>query len=181
MLRYRRNLKNQSRELRKNMTDSERVLWSRLRRKQLLGVQFFRQKPIGPYIVDFYAAKGRLVIEVDGSQHMEGDQAARDWDRDEYLASEGLAVLRFDSREVIKETDAVVEVIYRVLSKRLKEEIPPAPPLEKGGIGDNFGPYAFSNRRFGARFFLVPPLEKGARGISYVTAQRKVCNTHDES
>ncbi len=81
----------------------------------------YRQKPIGPYIVDFYSAKGRLVVEVDGSQHMEDEQAERDWERDVYLESIGLVVLRFNSREVLKETDAVMEVIYRTLSERLKE------------------------------------------------------------
>ena len=53
------------------MTDSENVLWLRLRRKQLLGVQFYHQKPIGNYVVDFFAPRARLVVEVDGSQHME--------------------------------------------------------------------------------------------------------------
>ena len=71
MLRYNNRLKPKARDLRKNMTDSENVLWSRLRRKQLLGVQFYRQKPIGNYVVDFFAPRARLVVEVDGSQHME--------------------------------------------------------------------------------------------------------------
>ncbi len=64
-------LKGRARKLRKNMTDSEIVLWSRLRRKQLLDIQFYRQRPIGSYIVDFYAPKIKLVIEVDGSRHFE--------------------------------------------------------------------------------------------------------------
>ena len=77
VLRYKPYLKDKARELRKNMTDSKRVLWSRLRGKQLLGVQFYRQKPIGEYIVDFYALKAKLVVEVDGSQHTEGKQVAK--------------------------------------------------------------------------------------------------------
>jgi very-short-patch-repair endonuclease len=60
MLRYNGNLKNKARQLRKNLTDSENALWSRLRNKQLLGVQFYRQKPIGGYIVDLYAPKAKL-------------------------------------------------------------------------------------------------------------------------
>ena len=76
------------------MTDSERALWERLRRKQVLAVQFYRQKPIGNYIVDFYAPKAKIVVEVDGSQHMESEQAARDLQRDAFLASQGLRVLR---------------------------------------------------------------------------------------
>jgi very-short-patch-repair endonuclease len=118
--------------LRKDMTDSERVLWSRLRGKQLSGVQFYRQKPIGKYIADFFAPKTKLVVEVDGSQHFEGEQAEEDGQRDEYLASVGLRVLRFNSREVIEETDAVVEVIYRTVAEQLNREIPLDPPLRKG-------------------------------------------------
>ncbi len=65
MLRYNGNLKNKARQLRRNLTDSENALWSRLRNKQLLGVQFYRQKPIGGHIVDLYAPKPKLVIEID--------------------------------------------------------------------------------------------------------------------
>ena len=120
MLRYKANLKNKARQLRKNMTDSEHVLWSRLRGKQLLGVQFYRQRPIGEYIVDFFAPKTKLVVEVDGSQHMRTRQAEKDKHRDTHLAAVGLRVLRFNSREVLEETDAVVEVIYRTLAERLR-------------------------------------------------------------
>jgi len=73
MLRYDPNLIKFSRHLRKNLTDSESVLWLRLRRKQLAAVQFYRQKPIGKFIVDFYAPSVQLVVEVDGSQHKDGD------------------------------------------------------------------------------------------------------------
>ena len=119
MLRYKAYLKNKARHLRTNMTDSERVLWSRLRGKQLLSVQFYRQKPIGKYIVDFYAPRVKLVVEVDGSQHMEEKQAETDKHRDKYLASVGLKVLRFNSREILKQTDAVVQVIHRTMTERL--------------------------------------------------------------
>ena len=105
--------------MRNNMTDSERVLWSRLRGKQLLGVQFYRQKPIGEYIVDFYAPKTKLVVEVDGSQHMEEENVAKDKGRDEYLAENGLKVLRFNSRVVLAETDEVVGVIFYSMAERL--------------------------------------------------------------
>jgi len=115
------------------MTDSERVLLSRVRGKQLLGVQFYRQKPIGDYIVDFFAPRTKLVVEVDGSQHMQGDHATKDKRRDAYLASLGLRVLRFDSRQVLRETDAVVEVIFRTMATLLNQEIPPIPPFPRGG------------------------------------------------
>jgi len=121
MLRYKANLKQPSRLLRKKLTDSERVLWSHLRGKQLSGIQFYRQKPLGCYIVDFYAPQAKLVIEVDGSQHLEGPQAEQDRRRDEYLESVGLRVLRFNSREVLVETEAVVEAIHRVIGELTAE------------------------------------------------------------
>jgi very-short-patch-repair endonuclease len=83
--------------------------------KQLAGVQFYRQKPIGNYIVDFYAPKAKLVIEIDGSQHLEAPQVEKDRERDEYLGRVGLMVLRFNSRQVLKETEAVVELIYQTI------------------------------------------------------------------
>ena len=118
-LSYNSKLKEAARYLRKNMTESERELWSRLRGKQLLGVQFYRQKPIGNFIVDFFAPKAKLVVEVDGSQHAEEDHRSRDKHRDEYLASHGIKVLRFNSREVLNRTDSVVNSIYRYIGERL--------------------------------------------------------------
>ena len=149
MLCYRPTLKDRARQLRSNLTESESRLWSRLRGKQLLGVQFYRQKPIGNYVVDFFAPKAKLVIEVDGSQHRQADELHRDKTRDASFADLGLKVLRFNSREVMSETDAVVEVIYRRIAGFLNPEIPPSsfPPLEKG------------------HFSCIPPLEKGGRGI----------------
>jgi very-short-patch-repair endonuclease len=120
MLRYENHLKKSARKLRKNMTDSECVLWSRLRGKQLYGVQVYRQKPIGEYIVDFYIARAKLVIEVDGSQHSLNENAEKDRERDAYMNSVGIQVLRFNSIEVLKETDAVVIVIARAVRERLK-------------------------------------------------------------
>jgi very-short-patch-repair endonuclease len=120
MLKYNPHLKSKARLLRKNMTDSERKLWSQLRDKQLLGVQFYRQKPIGNYIVDFFAPKAKLVIEVDGSQHKENRQAEKDETRDGFLTGAGLMVLRFNSIAVLKRADEVVEVIYRTMVERLK-------------------------------------------------------------
>ena len=132
MLPYSRNLKHRARRLRKNLTDSEQVLWSRLRRKQLLGIQFYRQRPIGKYIVDYFAPKAKLVVEVDGSQHMQGDHAIKDKERDAYLANLGLQVLRYNNRQVLLETDAVVEAIYCTMVERLNIEIPPSPLCQRG-------------------------------------------------
>jgi len=121
MLNYRTHLKPYARTLRQAIADSENALWARLRRKQIHGVQFYRQRPIGNYIVDFYAPAARLVIEVDGSQHLEVSGRARDTRRDAALESQGLLVLRFDSSQVLRETDAVVEQIGFIVAERLKE------------------------------------------------------------
>jgi len=99
------------------MTDSEKLLWFKLRRKQINGIQFYRQKPIGSYVVDFYAPKVKLVIEVDGSQHTEINRHAKDEKRNNYLFEQGLKVLRFDNLQVLKDTEAVLETILTTVKK----------------------------------------------------------------
>jgi very-short-patch-repair endonuclease len=121
MLKYSPKLKANARQLRQSLTDSERVLWQRLRGKQLSDVQFYRQKSIGPYIVDFYAPQVKLIVEIDGSQHFEAPHAEKDRERDEYLGRLGLMVLRINSRQALKETEAVVEFIYRTTIERITE------------------------------------------------------------
>ena len=132
---YKPTLKPFSRSLRINMTDAEQMLWSKLRRKQILGVQFYRQKPLIGYIVDFYSAAAKLVIELDGSQHFEPDHQAADIQRDQDINSLGLLVLRFDNLQVLKELDAVMSVIFHVVENQIKmqNQIPPSPPFSKGG------------------------------------------------
>jgi very-short-patch-repair endonuclease len=124
VIKYNPKLKGNTRRLRSQMTDAERALWARLRRKQVRSVQFYRQKPLGDYIVDFYGPKARIVVEVDGSQHMDSEHASMDSDRDAYLASEGLRVLRFDNLQVLKEIEGVMDVILRVVSESLEENPP---------------------------------------------------------
>ena len=117
MLPYRRTLKANARTLRNNMTDAENALWQKLRRKQLGGgLQFYRQKPLGPYIVDFYCAAANLVIELDGSQHAEPDHHANDQLRDQFLAQLGLRVFRFDNRQVLQEMDSVLQKIMAAVN-----------------------------------------------------------------
>ncbi len=118
MKRYNPELKLISRKLRNSMTDAEQLLWSRLRRKQVRGLQFYRQKPLLSYVVDFYCPKARLVIEVDGGQHFEPEEEERDKRRDWELTESGLRVLRFDNRQVLLETEAVMEVIWREVEIR---------------------------------------------------------------
>ena len=99
------------------MTDAELKLWSRLRGKQICGVQFYRQKPIGPYIVDFYAPAAKLVVEADGSQHLTAPGLSNDAVRDGYLRERGLHVLHFDDRQVLREIDSVVTAIWQAIAE----------------------------------------------------------------
>ena len=114
-LAYEGKLKDFSRELRTHMTDAEKSLWLKLRRKQLKGYQFYRQKIIGDYIVDFYCPGARLIVEVDGGQHYGPEEIAKDRVRDKYLREQGLDVLRFSDREVLVERESVLEKIYAIL------------------------------------------------------------------
>ena len=109
---YNKNLKQASRDLRNNMTDAEKLLWSRLRNKQILGLQFYRQKPLLNFIVDFYCPSTNLVVECDGSQHYTNEGLEADRIRDHALEQLGLKVLRFDNRQILAEIDGVVEKIY---------------------------------------------------------------------
>ena len=131
MLKYNPNLKQTARRLRKEMTSSEQLLWAHLRRKQLQSTQFYRQKPIGTYIVDFYAPNAKLVVEVDGSQHLSLKHRQNDLERDAYLANAGLQVLRFSNMQILQEIDAVLDAILGSLSESSIRN-PPDPPLTKG-------------------------------------------------
>jgi len=95
------------------MTKEEIILWSRIRRKQIKEVQFYRQKPIGNYIADFYCPKAKLIIELDGSQHYEEKGIKKDKIRDEYFESLGLKVLRFSNLDVLRNLNEVLEKIYK--------------------------------------------------------------------
>lgn len=97
------------------MTDAERLLWSKLRRKQLRGCQFYRQRIIGNYIVDFYCPKGKIIIEVDGSQHYSEEGNRKDKAREYYLRKLGIKILRFPDTEVLNNLEGVVEKIYGML------------------------------------------------------------------
>ncbi|MDQ9009700.1 DUF559 domain-containing protein [Acinetobacter gerneri] len=109
---YNKKLKQASRDLRNNMTEAEKLLWLKLRYKQILGLQFYRQKLILNFIVDFYCPSANLVIECDGSQHYTAEGLKADRNRDQTLGELGLKVLRFDNRQVLQEVDAVIQAIY---------------------------------------------------------------------
>jgi very-short-patch-repair endonuclease len=108
-------LQHRAGELRKEPTEAEARLWSRLRLIDTKGTHFRRQHAIGPYIIDFCAVKPKLIIEVDGSQHL--DQEEYDRERTVYLESKGYRVLRFWNHEVMGEIDTVMGVILAELGE----------------------------------------------------------------
>jgi very-short-patch-repair endonuclease len=104
-----------AKQLRKNMTDAERLLWRELRSRQLSGHKFRRQQPLGGFIVDFVCLEKRLIVELDGGQHSEQDQAAYDASRTTWLTHNGFRVLRFWDHEVMKDLVTVKEAISNAL------------------------------------------------------------------
>jgi very-short-patch-repair endonuclease len=130
MLSYDKQLKALSQHLRENMTDAENMVWLKLRRKQLKGYQFYRQKIIGNYIVDFYCPNANLVIELDGGQHYSEMGQAKDRARDDVLKKMGLKVLRFSDRDVFENMGGLMEEVWGYL---WFIKSPLAPLFQRGG------------------------------------------------
>ena len=105
-----------ARELRNNATEAEKLLWQHLRRRQLNGFKFRRQRPMGKYVCDFVCLEAGVIVELDGSQHL--TDAGYDANRDEYLRAHGYRVLRFWNGLVFSEREAVVETIYHALHRQ---------------------------------------------------------------
>jgi very-short-patch-repair endonuclease len=107
-------MRERARQLRRNSTFPERVLWSLLRDRRLADVKFRRQHPIGPYLVDFYCPSSRLVVELDGKSH--DDRGAQDQERQQYLeAVVGLRVLRVTHDDVMHDQESVVFGLLKAL------------------------------------------------------------------
>ncbi len=104
------------RHLRREMTEPEKLLWYKLREFAL--AKFRRQHSIGDFIVDFYCAEAKLVIEVDGDSHFDDDGIRADKVRDTFLLREGFSVLRFTNEQVMRETEAVLVVIMTKIAEK---------------------------------------------------------------
>ena len=104
-----------ARQLRRTMTDAEKLLWRHLRDRQLAGKKFRRQQPLGPYVLDFVHFGSRVVVEADGSQHGE---SGYDVQRDIWLKQQGFRVLRFWNNEILLNTEQVLAVILSVVESR---------------------------------------------------------------
>jgi len=107
-------------ELRDKMTLSERQLWSELEKNKLLGIKFRRQHPIGVYIVDFYAHKLKLIIELDGKYHQNKKQQILDDERTIFLEFNGLKVIRFKNEEILENMETVIQRIENEISSLIK-------------------------------------------------------------
>lgn len=118
------------RGLRSEMTHAEMRLWARIRAKQFQGVKFRRQHGIGPYIVDFYCPEKSLVIEVDGDTHAEPSQIFKDGQRDRYLQSLGLRVIRYTNNDILLNLNGVLEDLVQELASGATS---PSPSLQRRG------------------------------------------------
>ena len=126
-------LKGAAKRLRKDMTEAEKLLWSRLRAHRFAGASFRRQAVLGPYVVDFLYAKTKLVVEIDGSQHATSNTDAT---RDAYLGAHGYRVLRYRNNEVLGNLDAVLEDLHMHLSDPIRTPSPdPSPQRGEGRPG----------------------------------------------
>ena len=124
-----------ARQLRKDMTPAEELLWYKIRRKQLGNIRFRRQHPIGRYIADFCCPDLRLIVELDGDMHL--NRKMYDQSRDEYLSACGYRTIRFSNEDVVQRMDEVVEKIRRIAEevKIMDTPYPSVPFPRSGGKG----------------------------------------------
>ena len=119
-----------ARELQRNLTDAERIIWYGVRAHRLNGVGFRRQAPIGPYVVDFVSHAAKLIVEIDGGQHFENEQEKRDARRTRFLEAKGYRVLRFSNLDVTRNRNGVLERIAEAA-----QAAAPSPPSPASGGG----------------------------------------------
>ncbi|MEQ9285455.1 MAG: 3'(2'),5'-bisphosphate nucleotidase CysQ [Cyclobacteriaceae bacterium] len=135
---YNPKLKELAKQLRKNMTLSEVLIWDQLKQKKMLGFDFDRQRPINNFIVDFYCKELMLAIEIDGASHDNEEVYKADVKRQNILENLGVRFLRFDDLEVKKEMSNVLRTIQYWIEKNMEEKptpTPPSPPVGRTGRG----------------------------------------------
>jgi very-short-patch-repair endonuclease len=110
-----------ARELRKDETEAENKLWTKLRKNQILGLQFRRQHPINIFVADFYCPRIKLVIEVDGSIHEIFEYAEHDIGRSEILNDFGITVIRFTNEQILNNLDGTIKEIESCVRKLLNK------------------------------------------------------------
>jgi very-short-patch-repair endonuclease len=119
-----------ARSLRDQQTDAESSLWYLLRNRRFLGLKFRRQHPMPPYVLDFYCEELKLAVELDGGQHNEDEEAARDGRRDAFMERQGIEVARYWNHDVMQRMEQVLEDL--VLRASLKVRPSPLTPLPEG-------------------------------------------------
>jgi very-short-patch-repair endonuclease len=120
-------IQQRARELRQEMTRAEQLLWERLRSRQLAGLKFRRQHPLGPFITDFYCAECRFVIEIDGDIH--DFQEEQDEQRTRQFEEFGYRVIRFRNEEVESNIELVLKKIFEICQS-------PSPRMGRGARGE---------------------------------------------
>ena len=141
-------LKARIRELRKNATNPEKLMWSFLRNRAVHDAKFRRQHPVASYILDFYCHEAKLAIELDGSQHSEDEQIKYDEERTKTLGEQGIKVIRFWNSDVSNKTEDVLNVIWDELDERIAPSpLTPLPP----GEGDSLPPWERVGMRANSR------------------------------
>ncbi len=123
-----------ARNLRKNQTDAEQLLWQLLRGRRFLGLKFRRQHPVKPYVLDFFCHELKLAVEVDGGQHNEAEHRRKDARRTAYLADQGITVVRYWADTVLKDTSVVLQDLYEKVQqlKSASRTHSPLIPLPEG-------------------------------------------------
>ena len=119
------------RSLRNNMPQAEKVIWAKLRNRQIEECKFRRQYSVAAFVMDFYAPELKLGIEIDGESHFREGAQQYDYERQVFLESKEIHFLRFTNQEVYENIEGVLEAIAQVI-RQLREEPHPSPPLTKG-------------------------------------------------
>jgi very-short-patch-repair endonuclease len=128
--------KGKRRALRKSSPKAETVVWSHLRRNQILGYKFRRQYSVGTYVIDFYSPGLKLAVEIDGDSHFQQD--SNDENRQDYIQTFGIRFLRFTNEEVFNNLEGVLEAIFQIAQEGTPKTPPSgeSPPYEGGDIGE---------------------------------------------
>ncbi len=112
-----------AKELRKYETAAEKILWAKLCKNQLMGLQFRRQHPINRFIADFYCARIKLVVEVDGSIHELPENQRYDLGRSEILNDFGITIIRFSNEQIVYDIESTINKIEKIVKKLLDESL----------------------------------------------------------
>jgi very-short-patch-repair endonuclease len=123
-----------AKELRKQETETEKIIWSKIDKNQILGLSFRRQHPINQFIADFYCHKIKLVIEIDGGIHNLPENKIYDIERSEILKNYGIKVIRFSNEQVKNNIEDVIQIIKKYVQSLLSEAQKSPVPGDLGGL-----------------------------------------------